>query len=481
MKEIVRACALGVALLVAAGAARAQEPAYGQGGVEINGHAGLLNLQGPDFGTGETTFEVEDQVLFGGRLGYTAPFGLFIQAEGDYTQPTLTTSAARLETDVLRYGGALGYNFQVAKPFQFFLVGGAGALRIEPAGMEAETRFSYNFGGGLRLFLTPALALRADVRDHVLPDAFIETRQALSPGVTIAEETTHNVEVTGGISLFLGGGRDSDGDGVRDSLDRCPDTPRVATVDDNGCPIDTDRDGVADYVDRCADTPDGARVNAEGCPTDADEDGVFDGLDQCPETPAGATVDERGCPTDADGDGVFDGIDQCPETPAGAMADSAGCPTDGDSDGVLDGLDLCPNTPADREVDENGCTIIEAGIEAGRLVLHNVHFDFDKATLRPDARTVLDDVGNALVDRPDVRIEIQGHTDAIGTDAYNRDLSQRRAEAVLDYLLTHFPTLDRTRLTARGYGESSPIAPNDTEEGRAQNRRVEFVVLGQGS
>jgi len=191
-------------------------------------------------------------------------------------------------------------------------------------------------------------------------------------------------------------------------------------------------------------------------------------------------VDDRGCPSDTDGDGVVDGVDQCPSTPAGASVDSSGCPVDGDQDGVPDGIDQCPNTAPGTEVDETGCPrsqVQEELEEKGRVILHNVYFDFNKSTLRPDSKPALDEVGNALVKHPRLRIEIQGHTDAVGPAAYNQRLSQRRAQAVLDYLMANFPSLDRGAFVVRGYGESQPIATNATAEGRQENRRVEFVVL----
>jgi OOP family OmpA-OmpF porin len=146
---------------------------------------------------------------------------------------------------------------------------------------------------------------------------------------------------------------------------------------------------------------------------------------------------------------------------------------------VPDGLDRCPNTPADREVDEDGCTRIQAGLEAGRLILSSVYFRTNSAELLPASRRVLSDVGQALLDRPEAQIEIQGHTDSSGAAGYNLQLSERRARAVFDYLVGTYPGLNRGRFTVQGYGESRPIASNDTADGRAMNRRVEFVVRSQ--
>jgi OOP family OmpA-OmpF porin len=201
---------------------------------------------------------------------------------------------------------------------------------------------------------------------------------------------------------------------------------------------------------------------------DSDGDGVVDRLDQCPDTPRGARVDARGCELDSDGDGVIDRLDQCPDTPRGARVDARGCELDSDGDGVVDRLDRCPDTPTGTAVDQHGCpkpVIIE---------LRGVHFDNDMAVLRPDARVILDAAVTTLRQNPGIRVEIAGHTDGVGTDAHNLDLSQRRAQAVLDYFVARGIAADR--LSARGYGKSEPIADNDTAEGRAANRRVELRV-----
>jgi outer membrane protein OmpA-like peptidoglycan-associated protein len=271
---------------------------------------------------------------------------------------------------------------------------------------------------------------------------------------------------------------DSDGDGVPDSMDKCPGTPAGTRVDKNGCPIDSDNDGVPDGIDQCPNTPAGVKVDAKGCPIDSDNDGVPDGIDQCPNTPAGATVDARGCPTDSDNDGVWDGIDQCPNTPAGAKVDARGCPMDSDNDGVWDGIDQCPNTPAGTKVDETGCPVeVRKFIDTGLISSTDIMFDFDKATLKPESKAPLDAIGKILIQVPDLKVEVGGHTDAIGTDAYNLKLSDARAKSVRDYLLNNFPQIKADNLSSKGYGESKPVATNDTKEGQAKNRRVEFRIL----
>jgi outer membrane protein OmpA-like peptidoglycan-associated protein len=335
------------------------------------------------------------------------------------------------------------------------------------------------FGGGLRIFITRGLALRTEVRDHVIPKTLTETRERLNPGLTIEDQLTHNLEVTAGITLFFGTARDSDEDRVLDAYDACPNTPAGVRSDAYGCPLDGDSDGVPDHQDRCPSTPPGTAVNEAGCPLDSDGDGVTDDVDRCPGTALGVRVDVNGCPLDSDADGVFDGPDLCPNTPAGATVNQVGCPLDTDGDGVYDGIDRCPNTPEGREVDEVGCSIVQAGLERGRLVLSSIFFQTGSADLMPQSRRVLDEVGQALLDRPEISVEVQGHTDSTGSSATNLRLSEQRARSVFTYLVSTFPGLDRSRFVVRGFGESRPIATNDTPDGRSMNRRVEFVVIGQ--
>ncbi len=277
--------------------------------------------------------------------------------------------------------------------------------------------------------------------------------------------------------------RDSDRDGVRDNADKCPDTPSGETVDADGCSAgqkDADSDGVTDSTDKCLNTPAGEEVDADGCSAsqrDADKDGVADARDKCPNTPAGEQVDGDGCSQgqrDADKDGVADGADQCPDTPAGEPVDARGCSRDSDADGVPDGKDECPSTPNGAPVDERGCRILFQGGEK-RVVLQGVNFEFNKATLTEDSRAILLEVAKSLAANPGVRVEVGGHTDSKGTNAYNLGLSRERAKTVEDFLEAN--GVSPAQISSRGYGEARPVASNRTEEGRAQNRRVELNRL----
>jgi outer membrane protein OmpA-like peptidoglycan-associated protein len=283
---------------------------------------------------------------------------------------------------------------------------------------------------------------------------------------------------------------DSDGDRVDDGTDRCPDTPAGATVDPTGCPIDSDHDAVWDGLDRCPDTPVGAVVDASGCPVDSDADGVADGIDKCPGTATGTPVDAVGCPADSDQDGVPDNLDRCPNTPTGTAVDATGCPLshDTDGDGVVDPQDRCPGTPAGSRVDQFGCLLLfeeraPAAAVPGApapparptLILRGVTFQSGRSVLTASSYAALDQVAGSLVANPEIRIEIAGYTDNTGAAAVNTRLSNARALAVRAYLARR--GVAPTRMVARGYGPSNPVATNTTPDGRAQNRRVELHKL----
>lgn len=264
---------------------------------------------------------------------------------------------------------------------------------------------------------------------------------------------------------------DSDSDGVRDPDDRCISTPAGLIVDEFGCSSDEDQDGVLNEVDQCPETPLGTLVNMVGCSADDDFDGVLNHVDQCPNTPKGAVVNVVGCFADDDQDGVHNDTDQCPDTPLNTKVDKKGCHIDGDRDGVADHMDRCLNTPKGVKVDCDGCSAADMELPT----LNGLYFDRNKATLKPEARTVLSRVVDTMERHPKLMIMVVGHTDSRGTEAHNKDLSWRRASSVVNFLVEQ--GISRSRLQASGEGEAKPIASNATSEGRAQNRRVEFVVL----
>ena len=209
-------------------------------------------------------------------------------------------------------------------------------------------------------------------------------------------------------------------------------------------------------------------------PPDSDGDGVPNDQDQCPTTPPGRVVDEKGCQLDSDGDGVVDAEDQCPNTPAGAPVDQRGCPLDSDGDGVPDYKDECPDSAAGAKVDEKGCYI---ELEETVTIDLNLEFETNAANIIPSHYSELNRVVEFLRQYPTANAVIEGHTDSDGSAAYNQGLSERRAKAVYDYLITAAGVAEE-RLTHAGFGESRPIADNGTAEGKQRNRRVSAVVQG---
>jgi OmpA-OmpF porin, OOP family len=192
----------------------------------------------------------------------------------------------------------------------------------------------------------------------------------------------------------------------------------------------------------------------------------------CTETPPpGALLDAQGCAFDSDGDGVVDGVDLCAGTPAGVTVDRVGCPLDTDKDGVADFEDQCPATPLGVIVDKTGCPI------AGEVIfsLPGINFEFNSAKLTKEAKRRLvggiDSVRNL---EGSIAVSVEGHTDSVGSEEYNEALSLRRAQTVVDYLVSQ--GANGNRLSAVGMGELHPVANNDTDAGRAANRRVDFVI-----
>lgn len=247
------------------------------------------------------------------------------------------------------------------------------------------------------------------------------------------KDNTHVRGAPGPDTARPGPDQDSDGDGFPDSIDACPQQPEDG-LDPNpadGCPITADRDG----------------------------DGIPDIQDKCPDEPEDLDhiQDEDGCPeTDADGDGVPDVRDACPLVPGVEQGDPK--------------RDGCPVHAAPKKL------VIEA--DKGELrLLEPVQFETATADLKPVSYSLLDEVVNVLLDSPTIRLSVFGHTDNRGAPAYNQDLSQRRAAAVVKYLTDK--GIPANRLEAKGFGAERPVATNDTAEGRATNRRVEFKIIQQ--
>ena len=215
--------------------------------------------------------------------------------------------------------------------------------------------------------------------------------------------------------------------------------------------------------------------------SDMDGDGVFDRLDHCPDTPKGCLVDPYGCSLDADGDGVCDGIDQCPDTPRGVKVDKYGCSVEQRAAMGRTAPAPAPVTPPRAEPTPPPSTpppsrAEQELVEKGVIRLENVYFETNSAKLLPESAATLDEVGAAIAKHPELRIEVQGHTDTRGSGPYNLKLSNARAESVLLYLVDHFH-LKPDMLTAKGYGKTRPLTKERNDEERLRNRRVELHVL----
>jgi OmpA-OmpF porin, OOP family len=275
---------------------------------------------------------------------------------------------------------------------------------------------------------------------------------------------------------------DSDHDGVWDGEDACPTTPGIATGDPrtNGCPPDRDADGIPDGEDACP-TSAGVRTGdpkTNGCAPDSDRDGVSDAEDACP-TIAGVRTDNpktNGCPPDRDADGIPDGEDACPMVPGVKTGDpkTNGCPPDRDADGITDAEDACPDLagPRDSDPKKNGCP--PAFLQGTQIKIRDpFKFRFNSVELDPAGDPILEAVLAFLKEHPELKkIRIEGHTDNVGGVAFNQRLSEGRAASVRAWLVGH--GIDAIRLTSRGFGQMQPVDTNATDEGRRNNRRVEF-------
>jgi OOP family OmpA-OmpF porin len=237
-----------------------------------------------------------------------------------------------------------------------------------------------------------------------------------------------------GVTFRLGKAKDSDGDGVPDHLDECPDVPGLKIL--NGCP---DRDG----------------------------DGIPDHLDECPDVPGLAEF--KGCP-DRDGDGIPDHLDECPDVPG--LAQFKGCP-DRDGDGIPDHLDECPDEFG--TITNKGCPEIIQEVEKIDFHAKHILFEISSSKIKQESFSDLDEIIAIMKKFPDSRFTIHGHTDNTGSDALNVNLSKNRAKSVKDYFISK--GINASRLESDGFGKNKPIDVNDTPEGRANNRRVEIKVI----
>jgi OmpA-OmpF porin, OOP family len=350
---------------------------------------------------------------FGARVGYYPLRFLGLEVEGGAMPTKAAGERATLWTVRGQVVGQLG--LWSVTPFATV---GAGAFSVasKRGAVGNDVDAALHLGLGVKAYLSRRAMLRLDLRD------VITARRGVSDGAT------NTIEILLGVSIVLGRKKDRD---------EPPVTPPPA-------PGDRDGDGVLDRDDRCIDVP---GEKPSGCPPEGDKDG----------------------------DGFLDSKDACPEV-AGIAPD--GCPNpDADNDGILIPDDKCPEQAETRNgfEDTDGCPD-EVPAEFGELeVLQGVFFDVNKESLKPESKQTLDIAVAALQKHASVRVEISGHTDSTGNREHNMQLSQRRADAVKQYLVDH--GIDAKRIETRGAGPDEPLDSNATNKGRAQNRRIEFRVM----
>ena len=338
--------------------------------------------------------------------------------------------------------GTIKYNFLQNTTVDPFLVVGGGYTWVDEIGAG-----TVNAGIGVNFWFSEnmGLTLQSGYK-HAFEDYGVKHWQHLA-----------------GISVKFGG-TDTDGDGVYDKDDACPEVAGLESF--NGCP-DADGDGIEDSKDSCPNEAGSKEMN--GCP-DADGDGVADKDDACPNEAGLAAL--AGCP-DADGDGVADKDDACPNE--AGPADNKGCPwADKDGDSVLDKDDACPDVAG--TVANGGCP--EVTVEVQKQLndyAKTILFDSGKSSIKAESTAVMVDIIRILAEYPTARFSVDGHTDSQGPAAANQKLSDSRANAVRDFLINEGIGADR--LTATGYGEDTPISSNKTRAGRKENRRVEINLL----
>jgi OmpA-OmpF porin, OOP family len=469
------------------------------------------------------------------RFALNLPVALFQDGDGGRVGDTEYSSQSSTAVGDLRIGadvriaGQYGQAATLAAGVQLWAPTGSrdsytgdGAVRLRPRLMLAgdigpfaySGQAGFNFRanddefagvsrGSEMFFAATAGARLADGKLVVGPELTTATVVTES-GAAFSRRTTPVELLLGGHYLFAGSWRA--GLGAGPGLTRALGTPQLrvlASIEwvqplpsepvllpDTSAPVDTDGDLIVDSEDACPTVP-GVRTDdpkTNGCPPpgDRDGDGVLDPEDACPDQPGPRSDDPKtnGCPLpDRDGDGVLDTDDACPDEPGDKTDDPTtnGCPPpkDRDGDGILDAEDACPDAPGPMNEDpkKNGCPV--ARVEKGQIrIREQVQFAYNSANILRNSNFILEAVKNILESNPQIRkVQIQGHTDSKGSDAFNLGLSKRRAQAVVTWLTKN--GIDKTRLEAQGFGEAQPLDSNDTEEGRAVNRRVEFHITGQ--
>lgn len=360
--------------------------------------------------------ELDHGLTVGLGLGYQMTKALGLELVVNVTD----TEADPYDVDVDVYPARLDlfYNLTQDSVFVPYVAAGLGGVTFSADDVDNDTDFMVNYGLGVKYYMAESIALRADVR-HLIS----------------YHETQNNFLYTIGLVFGFGGEKAAATEAapVQAKEEEKP-VEAAAVVAEK----DSDNDGVLDSADKCTDTPSGVKVDAKGCPVDSDKDGVTDDKDKCPNTAAGTEVDEKGC-------AVVKKVEL----------------KDSDKDGVYDDKDKCANTPEGANVNNNGCWVVK-----------DLRFDLGKTTILALSKPNVDEVVVVMQKNPEMKLEIQGYTDNSGSAKFNQKLSEKRAIAVMEYIKSK--GIAKNRMTAKGYGIENPAETNDTEEGRALNRRVEL-------
>ena len=360
------------------------------------------------------------------------------------------------KTSVFSAGLAATYSISINDVFFPFISVGFTNLWFDPkdgdgkpaygnsSNLYSKTANAFSFEGGFKILVSDKVGINVSANPSIISTDYLDD-------IAAALEKDAYTSVLIGISYSPFVDSDSDGDGVLDSRDMCPDTPYGVKVDEFGCPIDSDKDGVPDYLDECSGTPQGTTVDQKGCPLDSDGDGIPDVKDLCP--------------TEAED---FDGFE-----------DENGCPDyDNDVDGVPDSTDLCPTQAEDINgvEDNDGCPDGDVQINQNNFLLNaDDIFSTNSSKIKIEGSKYLDEVMAVLKKSPDKKWRIEGHMDSKGEARFLRTLSLERAKAILEYFV-YFGELPRGNFKVFGLGDKMPVADNRTEEGRKQNRRIEIFV-----
>jgi outer membrane protein OmpA-like peptidoglycan-associated protein/opacity protein-like surface antigen len=408
--------------------------------------------------------------LFGLKLGYTVIPHLTFTLNGGYgttcprdvsksglSKYTTKLANSPFKTTLMPILADVKVNYRPETSFNPYLTWGFGVLlwnlKSDGNSVSGSRRDGlFDVGAGVEWFLSEKLGL----------DLGLHYQRILNQDKDMSgygDAQTGMIEARLGLNLLFGGNRDTDGDGILNKNDKCP---KVAEdidgfQDGDGCPdLDNDGDGIPDIKDQC--------------PNQAED---IDGFQ-----------DDDGCPDlDNDGDGIPDIKDKCPNQAEDmdGFQDDDGCPDlDNDGDGIPDIKDQCPNQAetVNGYEDADGCPDKKPEIvieKSAPIVLEGITFRTGSAQLVPGAKSVLDKVAQTLSDYPSMAVEVSGHTDNMGNRLANMRLSKLRAEAVKTYLMSK--GIAATRIRTAGLGPDKPVAPNTTVDGRARNRRIEFIRI----